>query len=212
MEKLKKFIKTTLLGGIGLLLPIILSVIILRWLFTVITNQIAPMTQILVQKTGINKTFADGMTIAVIIIICFVVGVLGKTGIGGFVHRTLEKRILTIMPGYTLFRSTIRQFLGQKTSPFSRIALVRPYDNDTMMTAFITDEHPGGYYTVFAPSALNPTTGLILHLKKEKVHLVDVSIEDAMRSIITCGTGSCKLLSQVSLRQGAPLGKDCPGD
>ena len=101
------------------------------------------------------------------------------------------------MPGYKLFKTTIKQFLGQKETPFSRVALVRPFGNDTMMTGFVTDEHPGGGFSVFVPSGLNPTIGLILHLKKESVHLVDVSVEDTMRSIISCGAGSFKLMEKL---------------
>lgn len=64
------------------------------------------------------------------------------------------------------------------------------------MTAFVTEQHVDGSYSVFVPTGPNPTSGNIYHLKKKYVHLVDVSVEDAMRSIISCGAGSGKLLKQ----------------
>lgn len=198
MEKMKKFIKTTVLGGVVILLPVLLTFFFLRWLFNFITGLINPLTKLVVETAEMQKFLADLLVVVIIVGICFFVGLLVKTKLGKYLHRQFEKRILKVMPGYTLFRNTIKQFLGQEKTPFSRAALVQAFGNSTLMTGFVTDEHPDGRYTVFVPSALNPTTGLILHLEKEYVHIVDVSVEDTMRSIISCGAGSGKLLTQFS--------------
>jgi uncharacterized membrane protein len=63
------------------------------------------------------------------------------------------------------------------------------------MTAFITDTHQNGRYTVFVPTGPNPTSGLIFHIPQEYVHPVGVSVEAAMRSVIGCGAGSADLLN-----------------
>ena len=205
MKRLKKFLKTTVLGGIVVLLPVFLTGFFLHWVFNVVTGFIEPLTKILVIEARVNERLADILVIVVIVGICFFVGLVVKTRLGRYIYRVVEKRILKVMPGYTLFRNTIKQFLGQKRTPFSRVALVRAFGNETLMTAFVTDEHPNGNFTVFVPSALNPTTGLIFHLEKQYVHLVNASVEETMRSIISCGAGSCKLLSQVQTVQ-----KTCP--
>ena len=82
----------------------------------------------------------------------------------------------------------------REKSPFSSVALVQAFENDTLMTAFITEEHAKGIYTVFVPCGPNPTTGYIFHLKKQFVHPIEVPIEDAFRSVISCGAGSKPLL------------------
>jgi uncharacterized membrane protein len=196
MKKLKKFIKTTILGGVIVLLPVLLTGFLLNWLFNFITGLIYPLTKMVVEKAHMQKYVADVLVILIIIAICFMVGLFIRTKLGNFFHRQIEKRILKVMPGYTLFRNTIKQFLGQEKAPVSRVALVQAFGNSTLMTGFVTDEHPDGRYTVFVPSALNPTTGLILHLEREYVHLVNVSVEETMRSIISCGAGSTILLEK----------------
>lgn len=194
MEKFKKFIKTTLLGGVIVLLPVFLTGFFLNWLFNLITGLINPLTKLVVEKAQLQKYLADILVISIIIAICFLVGLLVRTKLGSFFYRQVEKRILKVMPGYSLFKNTIKQFFGSGKKPFSRVALVQAFGNSTLMTGFVTDEHSDGRFTVFVPSALNPTTGLILHLEKRYVHLVDASVEDTMRSIISCGAGSRKLL------------------
>jgi uncharacterized membrane protein len=196
MKKIKKFIKTTLLGGVIVLLPVLLAGFFLNWLYNFITELIAPLTIVVVEKIKLHKIVADILVILIIVAICFIVGLVVKTRLGRFFYRQIEKRILKIMPGYTLFRNTIKQFLGQEKAPFSKVALVQAFGNNTLMTGFVTDENSPNRVTVFVPSGLNPTSGLIFHLPKEHVHLIDVSVEDTMRSIISCGAGSEKLVNK----------------
>jgi uncharacterized membrane protein len=91
-----------------------------------------------------------------------------------------------------LFKETTRQFLGSGEKPFSRVALVKPFENDTRCTGFVSEEHPDGSFTVFVPSGLNPTSGMIYHLPAQYVQILGVSTEQAMQTVIACGAGSSK--------------------
>lgn len=195
MEKLKRFLKTTLLGGIIVILPGVLTYLFLSWLFNFATGIILPITRRLMEASKMQKIIADLIVIAVIIIICFIIGLIVKTRLGRFIFRTIEDKILEVAPGYNIFKETIKQFLGKERAPFSRVALVQVFENSALMTGFVTDEDTdSGYFTVYVPSGLNPTTGLIYHLKAQYVHIVDVPVDNTMRSIISCGGGSRELV------------------
>ena len=71
------------------------------------------------------------------------------------------------------------------------------FQNETMVTAFVTDRHNNGTVSVFVPTGPNPTSGFIYHLPEKYVHPVDVPVEDAMRSVISCGAGSDMLVKQL---------------
>lgn len=202
MNRFKRFVKTTSLGGVIVVLPMVLTFFFLRWLFRLITGIIEPMTRLVVEQSRLQKTIADMLVIIVIVMICFIIGLMVKTRLGNFLYRVVEKRILKVAPGYTLFKETIKQLLGQERTPFSRVALVQVFENaaDTLMTGFVTDEHTNGYFTVYVPSGLNPTTGMIYHLPGRYVHLLDVPVETAMRSVIGCGAGSRELLARLPVQ------------
>ncbi len=195
MERIKAFFKTSLLGGIVVILPVAILVFIFKWIFNLITNIIQPLTTLVVTRSQIQEILADIMVIVVIITTCFIVGVFVRTRLGGFIYRTLESRILKIMPGYSLIKETVLQFIGSKKTPFSSVALAQIFGNETLVSAFITDTHADGSYSVFVPTGPNPTSGNIFHLKGEYVHPINVPVEDAMRSIISCGAGSKALIN-----------------
>jgi len=193
MEKFKSFLKTSIIGGVVVILPMFIFIMVFKWLFGWVTDIIHPVTDLIVTKANMNKIFADALVIAVIVISCFIIGIIVKTKIGKFIHEKLESRILKIAPGYSTIKEIVMQFIGKKF-PFSSVALVRIFENDTLLTAFITDTHADGSYTVFIPTAPNPTSGFIYHIKNEYIQHVNISVEEAMRSIITCGAGSKKIL------------------
>ncbi len=194
MDRIKSFIKTSFIGGLTIILPVAVLVLVFRWVFNVVTRIIQPLTDLILIRSEVHEILAALSALAVIIMVCFVVGVIVKTKVGTFVHTSLENSILKLAPGYSLIKETVMQFLGRKKFPFSSVALVQVFGNKTMMTAFVTDEHADGSYTVFVPTGPNPTSGNIYHLEGRFVHPVDVRVDVAMRSIISCGAGSSRLI------------------
>ena len=196
MDKIKAFIKTSILGGLAVILPSVLLILLFRWLFRWITGIIQPLTDIFISNGQFQEIIADILVVAIILAICFIVGVVVKTRAGRFVQENLEEKILQMAPGYSIIKSVVMQFIGRKDSPFSSVALVRPFENKTLLTAFITDIHEDGRYTVFVPTGPNPTSGFIFHLEPELVHPVNIPVEEVIKSVISCGMGSKGLLKK----------------
>jgi uncharacterized membrane protein len=197
MDKLKSFLKTSLLGGVVVILPIAILVSVMLWLSNLVSGLIEPLTRILIKDSQINEYAAEFVVIILILTACFFVGVLVRTRLGGFLYRVIESRILKLAPGYSMVKETVTQVFGNKSeSPFSSVALAQIFCNETQVTCFITDKHENGMYTLFVPTGPNPTSGLIYHLDEKYVHPVNIPVQDAMRSIISCGAGTAKLLSE----------------
>ena len=197
IDKLKHFLKTSLLGGVVVILPVAILVSVSAWIFDLITSWIQPLTKIVIKDSQINEFIAETLVIILIITICSFVGVLVRTRLGGFFYNQVESRVLRLAPGYSMIKETVLQLFGsRKDSPFSSVALAQIFCNSTMATCFITDTHEDGSYTVFVPTGPNPTSGLIYHLQGKYVHPVPIPVQDAMRSIISCGSGSRKLMEE----------------
>ncbi len=198
LKRIKNFLKTTLLGGIIVILPTIILVFAFKWLFGFVADAIRPLTDLVVGNIDLpdryDQSIATLIVLAVIITCCFLVGLFVRTRIGRWIYNGFEGSVLSKAPGYKMIKETVNQFLGKKESPFSSVALVQIFENDTKVTAFITDRHDDGTITVFVPTGPNPTSGFIYHLDQKYVHPVEVSVEDAMRSVISCGAGSDALI------------------
>ena len=198
LKRSKNFLRTTILGGVIVILPTIILVFAFMWLFGKVGSAIKPLTDLVVGNLTLpdryDEPIATAIVIFVIVIGCFFVGLFVRTRLGQIILHNIEGSLLSRAPGYKMVKETVNQLFGAKKSPFSSVALVRIFENDTKVTAFITDRHDDGTVTVFVPTGPNPTSGFIYHLNAQFVHPVDVSVEDAMRSVISCGAGSEKLI------------------
>lgn len=205
MKRVKTFFRTSLLGGTVVILPVAILAFVFKWIFNFVTDIIQPLTNMVIKKSGFPEISADILVIVIIIMVCFIIGVFVKTRLGALTYKTLENRILKVAPGYSLIKETVVQVLGRKESPFSSVALAQIFGNETLVSAFITDRHPDGSFSIFVPTGPNPTSGNIYHLKGEYVHPVEVPVEDAMRSIISCGAGSTKLIEAFRANKTSPI-------
>lgn len=194
MKRFISFVKTTLLGGLVVILPATIIAGVFTWLYRQVTDLIQPLTNFVMEKSSLREYIADIAVIGLIVGFCFFLGIIVKTSVGRFIQEKLENKLAKFAPGYSLVKETVLQFLGRTKSPFSSVVLVQIYENQTLATGFLTDEHEGGIYTVFVPTGPNPTSGQIFHVRSQFVHPVEVGIEDAMRSIISCGAGSGRLI------------------
>jgi len=192
MERIKTFIKTSLLGGLAVILPVTITILIFKWIFNFVIQIIQPLTQLV--ASNFQEFAAEAIVLGIILSSCFLVGAIVKTKLGQFFRRHFENVLSKFIPGYGMIKSTVAQIFDRKKYPFSSVALVQAFENDTLMTGFVIEKHPDDIYTVFVPCGPNPTTGYIFHLQQQYVHPVTVPVENALRSVISCGVGSKPLL------------------
>lgn len=197
MERIKSFLRTTFLGGFLVVLPVIVSIFVLDWLFEFLTDKISPVTNLLIQTTRLNELIASILAVIVILLIFFVVGLIVQTRIGKFFIQLIEEKLLKRIPFYRIIKDTIVQLFGSEKLIFKYAALVKPFPNDTMIIGFVTDESPNGYVTVFIPSAPAPTGGYIYLIRKEFVIKIDSPVEQVMKTVLSLGSGSKEFLSKL---------------
>lgn len=213
IASLRHFVKTTILGGIAVLLPVLLFVAFYRWLFLFLTGLIDPLTeQVKSLEPSTQHFVAQAIVLALLVLVSFLVGLLVRTRIGQFAQNIIDSKLLRRFPGYSLIKETLGQFFGgRKKMPFSAVALVQVFGNETMMTGFVTDEHEDGRTTVYVPACPNPIAGNVYHLPNRFVHKLEgVRVEAAMRTILSCGGGASGLFR--TLKELRPGWKPAPAD
>ncbi|MGD2035347.1 MAG: DUF502 domain-containing protein [Bacteroidales bacterium] len=195
LTRLRKFIQTTVLGGVAAILPIALVIAVFQWLFKLVYRNLEPLTRWFPLNTDLQRILVTILIAIGIIVLFFLAGLIVRSRIGLFFKHAFEKKYLMKIPGYRVARETVRQFFGKNKSFFSEVVLVDIFNTGTLMTGFITDKH-GSYYTIFVPTGPNPTSGNIYHVNKEKVIKTKTSIENGMKTIISCGAGSNEIFSK----------------
>lgn len=197
--QIKAVTKTSLVGGLVVILPIAILVFVFRWVFRLITDFIQPLTNEAVAVYGVPEIVGDMIVVAIILLGCFLIGVVVKTSVGRYLHKIFDSWLQQLAPGYRMIKEVVVQIFGDKeNSPFSngKVARVKIFGLDcpTEVTALVTDQADNGIYTIFMPTGPNPTSGNIYHVHETQVTLCpDVKIDSAMRTVIACGAGSASI-------------------
>jgi len=208
---MKQFIKTSLFGGLVVILPVAILGFFFKWLFKTVTDLIQPLTDYFSTIYPIPEFVADIIVILVILLTCFVVGIIVRTKVGNVLHKLFDDTLQQLAPGYRMVKEVVVQIFGKsEESPFSngKVARVRLFGEDcpTEVTALVTDHHADGTYTIFMPTGPNPTSGNIYHVKESQVTLCpDIKLDSAMRTVIACGAGSGELFNPPKQLKGSDL-------
>jgi len=201
IKRIRKFLWTTLIGGVVALAPLTLIILLFRWVINVIGRNLTPVVDKILQDPDPDPLFKFALyvlTFIAILLFFFIIGIIVRTRLFVFLNKA-EDRYLLKIPGYKMVKETIQQFFGKNRSFFREVVLVDIFNTGTLMTGFITDDQ-GEIITVFVPTGPNPTSGNIYHLHRDRVLKTTASVDNGMKSIISCGAGSAEVFNSMKMK------------
>ncbi|RAI89352.1 DUF502 domain-containing protein [Algoriphagus yeomjeoni] len=191
----------SLIQGFLILLPLTIILILLSIVFNFIFGVVAPLSAALDPGAAEPHWIINVLSLVILSAFVFFIGLLVRNKVGKVYFKSFERKYLTKLPLYNLIHQTVYQFVGLKKLPFSEVVLLDPFRSGTMMTGFITDQIDEKLYTVFVPTAPNPTNGNIYHVPRELITFLSVTTQDAMRTVMGMGTGTSKMLAGMELSE-----------
>jgi uncharacterized membrane protein len=197
MKALREFTKATLIGGLVVILPLGLLGLGAEKVIEIIR----PLANSIAGWLPRWFQFPDIVALMLLLLSCFVAGLLAETRAGNFFERVILRRI----PGFSIVRSFTRRIGNiEESEKFTPALAVL---EDALVPAFVVEKHSDGRYTVFVPSAPTPGVGAIYILAGERVHLLDVSLLTAIKCITSWGEGSHELLQAMRAAESSLPGQ-----
>ena len=194
MKGLAALTKTTLIGGLLVVLPIYLTILLLVKTLSAVIALLSPVTAAI--PAGVQ--FRQIIAVLIVLAVCFVAGIVVSTGPGLRAKNALERSVLERVPGYALVRGLTERVSGDQREGAFQPALVEI--EEALAPAFIIEELDDGRCTVLVPSVPTPAAGALFILPRERVHPVDVPFTQAVKVISQWGTGAGAMARGVSLR------------
>ena len=204
MRTLAEFTKTTLIGGVLVILPVYIAVLLIAKAVKGLLDILAPVAGSL--PAGVE--FRQAATIILLVAICFVIGLVVRTGPGLRAKNAFEQAVLERLPGYTFFRGLAKRLTGRSEEHKLEPALVEI--EDALVPALIVEKLEDGSYTVLVPSAPTPMAGSIYILPPERVHPVDIPFTTAIGVFTKWGTGAGEFVRAMKGPAAIPMAAQPP--
>ena len=155
MKYAREFIRSTVVGGLFIVVPVYLAVLLLLKGMKSVAGLVRPIAALVPDWLP-----AEGLlSLVLVLALCFLVGVAVRTRSGRAVRERMEKVFFERLPGYALLRSLTQRLAGDGEEQTWQPALAEI--EDALVPAFIIEELDDGRFTIFVPSVPTPFAGAV---------------------------------------------------
>ena len=207
-NKTRSFLKRNFVTGLLIIFPLLITVLLFYYLINRVNRYITPLIYRGLELVGLSLPFEGfwgsliSFTLGLLstLIIILLIGVLGSNILGRRVISTFDRLMLRI-PLIKGIYGSVKQIsvafapkAGGKLT-FEKVALVEYPRKGMWVIGLITKESTlkteqgtdAGLMYVFLPTTPNPTSGMMVLVPQEDVKLLDISVEEALKLIISAG-------------------------
>ena len=192
-------------AGLVIVLPAIISLAVLKWLFGTLSD-ITNTILIFLPAEWTHKNHGEGelywyCSVLSLLLAIFVLGLVGMLARYYFGRKIIEwvdaalMRTPLVNKIYRTTKQVNEAFSASNKSAFRTVVLVEFPHAGTYSIGFITSERQPEVQTktgqkvvcVFVPATPNPTSGFLLMVPEDKVTKLDMSVAEGIKYVISLG-------------------------
>jgi len=192
MRNLITFLKTTIIGGLIVIIPLAIIMFVVGDTVVSLVTVTKPLTTDLPFGTFANAVIALLLVTAIIIAVCFTAGFLLSTLWGKAIKNWLEKSLFERIPMYTTLRDLTQKFAGIESAEFP-VVEADLYNSDNRVLGVLVDILPDGRQVIYVPLSPIVTVGQLHILPKERVTETDLSMSETIGCLSQMGLEAKKL-------------------
>jgi len=186
------------LAGVLVTAPIAVTVYLAWVLISFVDNRITPLIPAKYHPETYLPFSIPGLGLLILILFLTLVGAMTAGLVGRIFIRTSEN-ILNRMPIvrsiYGAAKQIFETVLAQQSNAFREVALFEYPRKDCWAIGFVTNYRQGqienhfeeDLVSIMLPTTPNPTSGYLLFVPKRDIIILDMTVEEAMKLIISGG-------------------------
>ena len=201
MKQVIEFLKTSALGGLLVLLPLLLLFLVLNEAVQLIVALATPIADLFPAGTFDNIDHPVLLALLLLLLVSFVFGLALRLAflrrMGGWAERSVLKRL----PVYNAMKNLSRGLLGaEDEGAVFKPAVLNSTDGERQI-AYLVEDHGDGHATVLIPRAPTAFAGDLVVVPRERVTLLKAGLGEVSVVINNWGLGLRELLAAESQRK-----------
>jgi len=188
-------VKTTLLGGLFVMLPVLLFILLLTEIFDLLVAIATPIADLFPEGTFDNLPFLGLIAIGLLVAASFVIGLVAKSSFGRKFGSAIEEATLAKLPLYATLRRLTRTIAGSPEAKSFHPALLEHGDGSAE-PAFLMEEHDDGRAIVLLPWSPTALAGSLRLVPRERVRLLNTDVGEFTRVLGQWGVGAKEMVEK----------------
>jgi len=194
IKKILKHLRTKIIAGILVILPLGITFLVLKFVFNTLDSILAPLVPEVDIYLFRRSVPLPGLGILAFFALLYLIGLITTNVLGRrLIHWT--DKLFTYIPVvkniYTSSKQLTDAFSTTKKGSFRQAVFVEFPQKGNLVLGFITNEltdlEDEKKITVFIPTAFAPPAGHLLFLPKDKVFPSQMTVEEAIKTIMSVG-------------------------
>lgn len=183
-----KFIRTTVLGGILFLFPIVIFAAVIGKALQLVDKLATPIANIAPFESIGGLAVVQLIAAMILILLCFIAGLASKTPAARRIVESLETNVLDKIPAYALMKAKSGSVLTPEDTHEMQPVLVR-FD-DSWQVGFEVEKMLDGKSLIYLPGAPDPWSGSVCAVTGDRLQPLPISIKEVNGLMKRLGKGS----------------------
>ncbi len=199
VQKVEHHVWGRVRSGFMMFVPILVTYLVLRFLVGYTDGLLAPLLNLLPFN-------APGLSLVLLFIIFYFSGLVLSPRVGK-VTMAAQHAVFSRIPVVKSIYGLTEQVAGHLSSynEFSRVVLVEWPKPNVFALGFVTGQcelkgDEGGRIAIYIPTVPNPTSGMFALMSKSEVFDTDISVEEALKLVLSGGIVLPDKLQQVDVK------------
>ena len=195
-------IRSRMTSGVVALVPLVITVYVLRALFGLTAGILLPLINPAVEHWP--WLLRAGLSLAVLLVGIYLLGEVAQNLVGRRILQLGEEILLRVPFVKVIYRASkqvVTAFQKPDSAAFKSVVLVEFPRKGLHAVGFLTNTFTQAdgtvWHSVFVPTTPNPTTGFLQFLPTKDVTHTDLTVEDAFKMVMSLGVLTPERMGEV---------------
>ena len=191
MKSIYQFIKTTMLGGLIFLVPLIVVMVVLGKAYGLMMKVAKPLSGWIPLDAIGGVALANILAVLAILLCCLMAGIIAKGDTAKRILKSVESKLLVAIPGYTFVKGVTDSLDSSEEAAKAFVPVIVKFD-DNAQIAFEIERSEKGNVVIYLPGSPNPWSGSVVYFEEDRVERLHITVPEAINNIRHLGRGSAK--------------------
>ena len=191
MKAIALFARTTIVGGVFFLAPIVVLIVILAKAFDFAKKSLNAVLVHFPAASDLSAGAATVLSVALVALVCFLAGLVARSVTAQRVINALEPSVLSKIPAYDYLKQESASALG--VAEIGELPVVFVPMEGGWQLGVQTEALSDGLVSIFVPGAPNPHSGSVFFFSTDNVRPAGVKLAAGLNCLRRCGAGASAL-------------------
>jgi uncharacterized membrane protein len=191
MKTLALFVRSTILGGVFFLAPIVVLIVVLAKAFGYAKTGVHGVVVHVPGVSDLSVGAATVVSIAMVALVCLLAGLIANTLTAQRLVNALESSVLSKIPAYEYLKQESASALG--VAEIGELPVVFVPMEGGWQLGVQTETLSNGLVSIFVPGAPNPHSGSVFFFSTDSVRPAGIKLAAGLGCLRRCGAGASAL-------------------